>query len=287
MQYRKRRVCQWLAASMLLLQPMTASKAQVSSVPPVTLSVGIVPQQSATRTMRLWSELIGEVARRSGYQLEIKPAQDIPTFEQRLSAGEYDLAYMNPYEYTVYHGAVGYQAFVREEGQLQALIVVRRDSAIQKLSDLQGQMLAVVPGAFGATMIPLGHLHRKGVAVKRRFVESHEAAYLAVIRGEFPAGGGVRRTFEQMVPEMRSDLRVLWAAQPVTPHAFAAHPRVPRAVIERLQRVLVDLKRDATGQRLLLAHGFTGIVEASDKEWDDVRALHFDALDDVVRQAKP
>jgi phosphonate transport system substrate-binding protein len=271
----------------MLLLPMTVSNAQVSSAPPVTLSVGIVPQQTATRTMRLWSELIGEVARRSGYQLEIKPAHDIPAFEQHLSAGEYDLAYMNPYEYTVYHRAAGYQAFVREEGQLQALIVVRRDSPMQKLSDLQGRTFAVVPGAFGATMIPLAHLHRKGIAVKPRFVDSHEAAYLAVIRGEYPAGGGVRRTFEQMVPEMRSELRVLWAAQPVTPHAFAVHPRVPRAVVERLQRVLVDLKRDAAGQRLLQAHGFTGIVEASDKEWDDVRALHIEALDEVLRQARP
>ncbi|UUZ72725.1 phosphate/phosphite/phosphonate ABC transporter substrate-binding protein [Polaromonas sp. P1(28)-8] len=161
----------------------------------VTLSLGVVPQQTSTRTVNLWSGLLEEIGRRSGYRIELKPAQDIPTFEKRLAAGEFDLVYMNPYEYTVYHRAPGYQAFAREEGQLQALIVVRRDSAIQKLSDLQGRTLALVPAAFAATVLPLAHLRGQGVAVTPEFVGSHEAVYLAIIRGMYPAGGGVRRTF--------------------------------------------------------------------------------------------
>jgi phosphonate transport system substrate-binding protein len=273
----------WLAVLLL----SSAVSAEVRPAPTVTLSIGVVPQQSATRTVSLWSELLKEIGRRSGYRIELKPAQDIPTFEQRLAAGEFDLVYMNPYEYTQYHRAPGYLAFAREEGQLQALIVVRRDSAIQKLSDLQGQALALVPAAFAATVLPLAHLHQQGIAVKPTFVGSHESVYLAIIREMYPAGGGVRRTFEQMVPEMRASLRVLWAAPPVTPHALAAHPRVPRAAVERIQRVWLALKHDDTGRRLLQAQGFTGFIAADDKDWDDVRALRIDLLDPVLRQARP
>lgn len=284
MLHRKKHSRWWLS---VLLLSSAASTAQVPPMRPVTLSLGVVPQQSSTRTVSLWSGLLEEIGRRSGYRIELKPARDIPTFEQRLAAGEFDLVYMNPYEYTVYHRAPGYQAFAREEGKLEALIVVRRDSNVQKLSDLQGRTLALVPAAFAATVLPLAHLREQGVAVTPKFVGSHESVYLAITRGMYPAGGGVRRTFERMVPEMRAELRVLWAAPPVTPHAIAAHPRVPRAIIEQLQRVLLDLKHDATGRRLLQEQGFTGIVVAHDKDWDDVRALHIDLLDPVLRQARP
>jgi phosphonate transport system substrate-binding protein len=282
--HRIRQGRNWLA---VLLLSSAAATAQVTPAPPVTLSIGIVPQQTTTRTVNLWRELIEEIGLRSGYRIEIKPAQDIPAFEQRLATGEYDLAYMNPYEYTVYHRAPGYQVFAREEGQLQALIVVHRDSAIKKLSDLQGRPLAFVPAAFAATVLPLAHLRQQGVAVKPKFVDSHESVYLAVIRGIYPAGGGARRTFERMAPKIREELRVLWAAPPVTPHAIAAHPRVPRAVVEQPQRVLITLKDDDTGQRLLRAQGFTGIVAAHDKDWDDVRALRLGPLDTLLQQTPP
>src|SRR5687767_8703119 len=96
----------WLAVLLL----SSAVSAEVKPAPTVTLSIGVVPQQSATRTVSLWSELLKEIGRRSGYRIELKPAQDIPTFEQRLAAGEFDLVYMNPYEYTQYHRAPGYLA---------------------------------------------------------------------------------------------------------------------------------------------------------------------------------
>lgn len=275
----------WLV--ILLLLPSVAYCAPTPALRPVTLSFGIVPQQTATRTVNLWSGLLKEIERRSGYRIKLKPAQDIPSFERRLATGEFDLVYMNPYEYTVYQRKLGYQAFAREEKQLQGLIVVRRDSPIQKLADLQGRTLALVPAAFAATMLPLAHLRQQGISVTPKFVSSHESVYLAIIRGTYQAGGGVRRTFEQMVPEMRADLRILWAAPPVTPHAIAAHPRVPRAVVEQLQRVLVELKQDPAGRSLLQEQGFTGFILAQDKDWDDIRALQMEQLAPVLQKAQP
>lgn len=273
----------WLA---VLFLSSAASTAQVTHAPPLTLSLGVVPQQTAIRTVHLWSGLLDEVGRRSGYRIALKPAQDIPTFEQRLAAGEFDLVYMNPYEYTVYHRTVGYQAFARDESRLEALIIVRRDSTIQKLSDLRGRTMAFVPAAFAATMLPLAHLRQQGITVTPKFLDSHELAYRAILDDMYPACGGVRQTFERITPKWRAELRVLWAAPPVTPHAIAAHPRVPRAVVEELQRVLLDLKHDAAGREVLKELGFIGIIAAYDHDWDDVRALRID-FDPVLQQTRP
>ncbi len=258
-----------------LLFAAAATAETVAAVPATpVLSVGIVPQQTPTRLVRLWVPFLDEVGRRSGYRLDFKTGPDIPTFHQRALAGEYDLIYIDPYQYTKFHRASGYEAFAREEGYLQGVIVVHRDSPLRSLADLRGKIVAFpAPTAFASTVLPLAALREQGIVVTPQYVTSHESVYLAVARGLYAAGGGIHRTLEQAPPEVNGELRVLWSSGSYTTHAIAAHPRVTRQAIQRLQRALVELKRDPQGRALLQALGFTGIAAASDREWDDVRAL--------------
>lgn len=59
---------------------------------------------------------------KTGYRVQFETAKDIPTFERQLGAGAYDMAYMNPYHYTVSHDSPGYIAFAKErDRQLQRI----------------------------------------------------------------------------------------------------------------------------------------------------------------------
>ena len=61
-------------------------------------------------------------------------APDIPEFERRLLAGRYDLAYMNPYHYTVFSLKPGYIVVAKEKDKLiQGIVVVRKMPRIKKL----------------------------------------------------------------------------------------------------------------------------------------------------------
>ena len=66
--------------------------------PRVTL--GVVPQQSASKLAAQWGPLLRIAGERAGVDLVFKTATDIPQFEERCRAGVYDFAYMNPYHYT-------------------------------------------------------------------------------------------------------------------------------------------------------------------------------------------
>jgi phosphonate transport system substrate-binding protein len=80
----------------------------------LTLSIGIVPQQNATKLARLWTPICNYLSQQTGYRFVFKTAKDIPTFENRLAAGEYDIAYMNPYHYTVFSIDPGYPSLCQE-----------------------------------------------------------------------------------------------------------------------------------------------------------------------------
>jgi len=239
-----------------------------------TLTFGVVPQQSASRLAKIWVPAFDYLGEKSGTRIRFATAKDIPTFEACLAQGAYDLAYMNPYHYTTFHQLAGYQAFARQtKKQLRGLIVVRADSDYERLEQLDDQAIAFPsPAAFGASVIPRAEMKSREMAIRPAYVRSHDSVYRAVIAGLFPAGGGVLRTFNNVPEAERSKLRVLYRTDAYTPHAFAAHPRIEQAVVDRLVDIMVAITSDRPG--LLKALGMSGIQPAGDKDWDDVRSLN-------------
>jgi phosphonate transport system substrate-binding protein len=271
----------------VLLAGMGAPLAQVQAQETQqALSLGIVPQQSASRLAEEWGPLLTELSRRSGVPLVFRTAPNIPTFEERLAKGAYDLAYMNPYHYIVFHKAAGYQAFAKEQDRrLKGILVVRKESAYQNPADLAGKTVVFpAPAAFAASILPQAEFGRLKVAIEAKFVASHDSVYRAVASGLQEAGGGIQRTLEASPPEIRDALRVLTETPAYTPHAFAAHPRVPAASVAKVLAAMVSLASDEAGRHLLLPLAFKGLVGAQDKEWNDIRALDIDLLERYSRQ---
>ncbi|WP_053062192.1 phosphate/phosphite/phosphonate ABC transporter substrate-binding protein [Desulfovibrio sp. TomC] len=269
----------WLvqARQVLVLALLLLLSRQVclyASQPPVIV-FGIVPQHASVELARQWGPFLTYLEGKTGLSLVFETATDIPTFEERLDAGRYDVVYCNPADYVQRSSVPGYRAFAREAGvRLQGLVVVPRDSPVTRLDELAGATLAFpAPLAFAATLLPLAHFKTQGLAVTPSYVATHDSVYMAVARGYFPAGGGIRRTFDNSPPDIRQTLRIIWESPPYTPHPLAAHPRVPAEAVARLRAALVAMGNDAAGQEILARMHFSGFEAGVDADWDDVRQL--------------
>jgi phosphonate transport system substrate-binding protein len=271
-------------AGMLMVLFAVAAAGETGAEGAERYSFGIVPQQSASKLARSWAPLLQYLGEQAGVDIRFRTAPDIPEFERRLAAGEYDLAYMNPYHYTVFSREPGYRAFAKATDSLiRGILVVRADSPIQSPRELDGATIAFpAPAAFAASVLPRAFLQRESIAFTPKYVASHDSVYRTVAQGLYPAGGGVMRTLNSVEPEIREQLRVLWTTEGYTPHAFAAHPRVPVAVVERLAEAMIAMSGDAQGRGLLEPLNVVGFEAAADRDWDDVRALEIDLLDDMA-----
>jgi phosphonate transport system substrate-binding protein len=262
------------------------SEAGAEDIPP-SITFGIVPQQSAGKLAQNWAPVLAYLGAHSGTDLKFRTARDIPEFERRVAAGDYDIAYMNPYHYTVFSGDPGYRAFVKAANQpIRGILVVRADSPTQSPAELADATIAFpAPAAFAASVLTRAYLTRANIAFTPKYVASHDSVYRAVAKGLYPAGGGVIRTLDSVAPDIRAQLRVLWTSEGYTPHAFAAHPRVPAAVVARLTRAMVDMGDTDTGRALLAPLSIGGFESATDSDWDDVRLLGIDLLRDLNQPA--
>lgn len=271
---------------MLLAGQLFAAAAGVCAADRLPLSFAIVPQQASERLAELWTPVLVYLEAKTGLALHFESARDIPTFERRLAAGKYDLAYMNPYHYTVFQKRAGYQAFVREDEQLIGLLVTRADGPVRSIAALAGTTLVFPsPAAFAASALPRAHLRSREIAFTPKYVASHDSVYLAVASGSFLAGGGIERTFNNLPTDLRRQLRVLWRSPPQPAHAFAAHPRVPAAVVRRLRAAMVAMHADPEGRALLATMSMARLVAARDRDWDPVRRLDLKLLDRELHEA--
>ena len=255
------------------------------SVQAENLTFGIVPQQSATKLAALWTPILSYLSNKSGVELSFATAPDIPTFEKRVFDGEYDIAYMNPYHFTFFNEHRGYRSMVRRDDKgIQGIVVVRKDSPIQSLNELQGERIAFPsPAAFAATLLPQGELAKKGISIEPVYVGSHDSVYLSVAGEFFNAGGAIGRTLATTKPEIRDQLRVLWKTEFYTPHAVAAHPRVSDEVRSKITDAFLTMNSDPKGQALLQTLSMESITAAQDSDWDDVRSLKLHLLDSLLK----
>ncbi len=248
------------------------------------ITFGIVPQQSATTLAKRWGPILRAVSESTGHEIVFRTTKDIPEFEKQLLRGEFDIAYMNPYHYTVFHQTPGYQAFAKQKDKMiRGLIVVQKGSALDNISELNGKTVAFPsPAAFAASVLPKAALEQRGIKVKPMYVSSHDSVYLNVARGVVEAGGGIERTLNNIQPEVREQLSVLWRSEAYTPHAFAYHPNLSIEVVQQIQTALIELADTEEGAMLLKAINFSGIAAAKDEDWDDVRALNITSLEHLM-----
>lgn len=236
---------------------------------------GVVPQQASEKLARLWVPLTKYLSEQTGLNIEFTTAPTIPEFEERLAAGAYDFAYMNPYHFTVFNEQPGYTAISRQKNHvIRGIIVVSSNLEIESLEELAGKKLAFpAPNAFAATLVTRAFLDMVAPGYTATFVNSHDSVYQTVAKGLFAGGGGIVRTLNEISPDLKQNLEVLWLSPGYTGHAFAAHPKVPEVVRTLVQNGLITMSSSEEGALLIRELGMEGFQAAVDSDWDDVRAL--------------
>jgi len=262
--------CGMLMLALLLTTPWTICAQPLQK----KFSFGVVPQQNPTALAKGWTPILNYLSQKTGYKFELQTAKDIISFNKRLKAGAFDIAYMNPLLYAIDESHI-YKVFAKEkDNQLKGIIVVAKNSSYTNIKSLRNTTMAFPdPDAFAATLIPLAHLEKAGITVTQKNVMSHDSVYRAVAKGLYPAGGGVIKTLEKTDPAIQDQLRILWISPPYTPHPIAAHARVPEEVIRKLFDAMSTMHLDPRGKTLLEGIKFRGIELAEDHEYDEIRAL--------------
>lgn len=243
----------WLAiskkASAALLVLLLSSPLAMAA----SYSVGVAPQFESRRMFSIWQPIIGELEKRTGHQFRLAVPLTVTDFERELERGSFDFVYANPYHIVRLSSTHSYLPLVRDRIPLRGILVVRKDSPLRNLKELDGKALAVPsPNAIGASLLiraDLEHFH--GVRMRMVNVKTHSSVFLNVLNGLTDAGGGVEKTLGEQDQAVQDALRVIYTTREMPSHPVAAHPRVDKAVREQFRHALLELAATPAGKALL------------------------------------
>lgn len=224
-----------------------------SAQSPLKYSFSVVPQFSPTQLHREWAPVLARLSHEAGLNLELKISPSIPLFEADFLNGTPDFAYMNPYHAVMAKRAHGYLPLLRDRQNLTGILLVHKNSPYTKASDLQNQTLGFpAPHAFGASLYMRALLSETvKLHFETRYLGTHTNVFRHIVRGDIAAGGSITAAFDDEVPEVRSQLRIIFKTPEVASHPLVAHPRLPESARQALTRAFLALAKDPAGQALL------------------------------------
>jgi phosphonate transport system substrate-binding protein len=197
---------------------------------------------------------------------------------EMIATGRADYAYIGPTPYVRARarGKVEILAGEAENGQAfyQSTLVARSDSPIRQVADLAGKRVAFgAEISMSSAVAPKLILARAGIRradlAEVAHLDRHERVALAVLHGDFDAGGLRLDIAKAYLPR---GLRILATSQPLPPHVIATSPGVSADEARRARQAL--LHPDAAGQQAMAALGtHTGFVAIEDAHFHAVRAM--------------
>jgi len=103
----------------------------------------VAPQFERRKLFGIWQPIVDELERRTGFRFQLVTSLSVGEYDSDARNGRYDFIYVNPYMVPLIDKHPGYQPLVRDRDPLHGILVVRRDSPLNRVESLRDKTLAV------------------------------------------------------------------------------------------------------------------------------------------------
>lgn len=266
---------------LLLMLALAAPRGVYAQQDPLVL--GVFPRNKATETVTMYSPLAEHLSEKLGRKVTLVTAKDFDAFWKGVTDGRFDIVHYNQYHFTRSAQAYRVIAHNQEFGKnaVAGAIFVRRDSGITDVSQLRGRTI-IFGGGKDAMLSYIGPrflLMQAGLKdqdFKAEFAVNPPNALLALFNRQADAAGGgdilidlqaVRKAIDT------NEIRMLAATEPLLFLPWAVKRNMPAALADSIQTMLIELGMTEAGRSILKAARTTGLVKASDKDYDPHRRM--------------
>ncbi|MCX7674037.1 MAG: PhnD/SsuA/transferrin family substrate-binding protein [Thiobacillaceae bacterium] len=238
-----------------------------------------LPMEQPETVVAQWRPVLDALSRQLGVEIRIDYSESYAELLDKFVQGRIDLAYLGPLPYVELKRRLP-QAEVlvhlrESDGSAfyTCALIAAEEGGISSLKRLKNRRIALTQplstcGYFAVDTL----LRRAGSNLQDnhyRYLDKHDAVALAVARGDFDLGG-VKSAIAHKYRHL--GLTVLAQSQPFPGFALVAHAgRVDARRREQIKRLLIE--SDAAQRSGWGPVARYGAVEASDADYDGVRAL--------------
>lgn len=221
------------------------------------LTLGVFPYLSPNQMVEQLSPLVKRMEKALGTKITMVSAPDFMTYVDRTAKGEYDLVLTAPHMGRLAQTRDGWQLVAMTGQQTATVILVRKDSGIEKIEDLRGKKMAVGNVRSVTYLLAEEALAQKGLTPGKDVQVLETATFSNVVQSVFlkevEAGATPTLLWDKWVgvnEEQHRQLREIFRARKPAPPSFLVMmpPRADRATISRLRASLLQFHTTSEGR---------------------------------------
>jgi phosphonate transport system substrate-binding protein len=216
------------------------------------LVFGVYPYLSPNQIVEQFSPLGDHLAKALDRPVVLRSAPNFAQFVDRTRAGEYDIIFTAPHMGRLAEKRDGYRPLAQSGNPIVVVALVKKDSPVKTLDDLRGRGLAIGAKMSMTYQIMNQALGKSGLELGKnvRFIDTATFSNVleAILRNEADAGATATALWDKTPAEQRTQFRELYRAAPVPGFFVLAHPRNGEAILNKLQKALMNFDKTPTGK---------------------------------------
>ncbi len=237
------------------------------------------------------------------YKYEIYIPQSYVAVVESYGTKRADVAGLNSYGYYLAHKKYNAEArmTVIRHGlsTYQSQFIVRSDSKIKNLKDLEGKKIAFVdPASASGYLLPLKTLKDQKIHPKETlFAMTHDNVVTKVYRGEVDAGAtyysppvegkmdDARRLVLAQYPDIEKKVKIIELSLPIPNDPIVFRKEIPEEMKNKIVDAFLSFVTTSEGKKSFdEIYGLTEIKKATDEDYSRMRTM-FDELKEDTNQS--
>ena len=219
-----------------------------------TLTIACIPYRSTQILEEQLAPLVELLSRKLERKVSVVIAENYVDIGERLHHHVADIGVLGPKSYVeakIKYPAIRYLATNKSpEGYYYSLILVRKDSGLHTLRDLQGKSFAYTEkGSTSGYLYPRRLFQGQGMNPDTFFSASyflnrHDKVYAAIAHGAVHAGAVSSTGMEDAVKKFGDVYAVLQTSAPIPRNALVAAPHISPDLFQQIQETLRTAEDD-------------------------------------------
>ncbi|MCC5910433.1 MAG: phosphate/phosphite/phosphonate ABC transporter substrate-binding protein [Clostridiaceae bacterium] len=230
---------------------------------PSNITLALLPTEDMEVLGRRYEPLTNYLEERLGVEITLHFPQDYTATVEAMRGGHVDISTFGPFAFVMAHERAGAEPLatrLQNPSDLpyyEAYFITRKDTGIEKVSDLKGVDFAFAdPASASGHLFPKSHImSQMGLALEEIdndffrnivFSGSHEASFLSVLNGDVDAASIYDRAWYRFMERNQdhpniNDMVVFEKSEPIPNSPFTARGDLPESFKLALREAMIDL----------------------------------------------
>ena len=256
------------------------------------LIVGIFPRRNIKTTYKLFSPMTKYLSQQLGREVILETTKSFNDFWKNVRKRRYDLVHFNQYHYIVSHENYSYDVIVANKelgaATISGSLIVRKDSGINKVSDLKGKTVLFGGGrrAMQSYISATWLLRQSGLQAGdyiEKFAINPPNTIISTFfkRADASGSGDVVMHLDNVTQRIDiTQLKFLAKTKPMMHLPWAVRNDLPIDLMSKIKNLLIDLDKSVEGKQVLELANLDALVPVVDMDYDEHRKIIVDVYGD-------